>query len=90
MASVEGVKTGAPKPVPYGYWTRERIAGAIHLWVREHNGRLPTTLDWRRAGDKHPTANTVVARYGRWNLAIKAAGYKPRTQGRRPLEREDV
>jgi hypothetical protein len=61
-------------------WTHETILYALELWVRRH-GRPPTARDWNRAGEDHPSRQTVQRVFGRWNRAIHAAGHSPRRQG---------
>lgn len=83
----------APR-VPRGYWTREAIIEAIHDWT-ERYGEAPRAPDWRpatalRNGQPEraarfthglwPHASTVLKRFGRWNDAIRTAGYQPRNQ----------
>lgn len=44
---------------------------------------------WRRAprgARDRPTAKVIIARFGTWNAAIRAAGYEPRVQGDQPGE----
>ena len=57
------------------YWTPETVVYAIELWVRRH-GRVPAARDWDRAGDDHPARQTVQRVFGRWNRAIRQAGYR--------------
>ncbi len=61
-------------------WTHETILYAFELWVRRH-GRPPAARDWDRAGEDHPSRQTVQRVFGRWNRAIHAAGHRPRRQG---------
>jgi len=61
-------------------WTPEAILYAIELWVRRH-GRVPAARDWDRAGEDHPSRQTVQRVFGRWNRAIRTAGYRPRRPG---------
>lgn len=71
------------------YWTREAIVYAMDLWHREHL-RAPTLREWSYASENHPTYVTVMRRFGSWNKAIRAAGFRPlapghkRTVGDRP------
>ena len=57
------------------YWTPETVLYAIELWVRRY-GRVPAARDWDRAGDDHPARQTVQRVFGRWNKAIRQAGYR--------------
>ena len=63
-------------------WTPETILYALHLWVRRH-GRPPAAREWDRAGEDHPSRQTVQRVFGRWNRAIHAAGHAPRRPGER-------
>src|SRR5262245_33743200 len=72
-ADIEKEKRADPKPV----WTRETIVEAIRAWNTCH-GALPTTTDWQRTGPGRPTAHVVQRRFGTWNHAIRAAGFRPR------------
>jgi HNH endonuclease len=73
-------------------WTRDTILYAIELWARR-NGHPPAARDWNRAGEDHPSRQTVQRVFGRWNRAIRAAGYRPRRPGelrrRNPVRRRD-
>jgi hypothetical protein len=57
------------------------IVYAIDLWARRHL-RPPTAGQWDRAGEDHPSRQTVQRVFGSWNAAIQAAGYVPRRPGR--------
>ncbi len=73
-----------PGPRPDGIrWTRDLIVYAIDLWARTHL-RAPTAADWDRAGENHPSRQTVQRVFGSWNAGIAAAGYVPKPCGRRP------
>jgi hypothetical protein len=61
-------------------WTHETILYALQLWARRH-GRPPSAREWNRAGEDHPSRQTVQRVFGRWNGAIHAAGYQARRQG---------
>src|SRR5438128_2036957 len=61
-------------------WTPETILYALELWVRRH-GRPPSAREWNRAGENHPSRQTVQRVFGRWNHAIGSAGYHPRRPG---------
>jgi hypothetical protein len=61
-------------------WTEELIVYAIDLWHRSHL-RTPTVEEWETAGDNHPSRATVQRRFGSWSAAMRAAGFRPRSQG---------
>ncbi len=63
-------------------WTHDTILYALELWVRRH-GRPPAAREWDRAGEDHPSRQTVQRVFGRWNRAIHAAGHRPRRPGER-------
>jgi len=63
-------------------WTPELIVYAIELWHRQHL-RIPTTDEWDRAGVNHPSRVTVIRRFGSWNEAMAAAGFRARRPGQR-------
>ena len=67
-------------------WTPDTILYALELWARRH-GRPPSAREWNRAGEDHPSRQTVQRVFGRWNRAIRAAGYRPRKPGE--LRRRD-
>ncbi len=67
-------------------WTPSVIVYSIRLWARRH-GRPPTANEWDRAGENHPSRQTVQRVFGTWNRALHAAGFETRRPGqRRPLE----
>jgi hypothetical protein len=71
----------APEP---RRWTPELIAEALRAWTRAH-GCAPTGSAWNatRTSSAHPSLSTVVARFGRWSNALRAAGVaKSRKPGR--------
>jgi Homing endonuclease associated repeat len=78
-----------PGPRPGFRWTSELIVYAIELWQQQHL-RIPTTNEWVRAGTNHPSRVTVIRRFGSWNKAMAAAGFRPRrpSQRRAPRARE--
>lgn len=61
-------------------WTHETILYALDLWARRHGGP-PAAREWNRAGEDHPSRQTVQRVFGRWNRAIHAAGHRPLRQG---------
>ena len=54
-------------------WSRDRIIDCL-VSDAKIRGRAATSHDWRTAAADHPTAQTVVAEFGSWNLALEAAG----------------
>lgn len=69
------------------FWTRESIVYAMDLWHREHL-RAPTLREWSYASENHPTYVTVMRRFGSWNTAIRAAGFRPLPPGHKRREDE--
>jgi hypothetical protein len=65
-----------PGPREGFHWTSELIVYAIELWHRQHL-RTPTTDEWDRAGPNHPSRVSVIRRFGSWNAAMAAAGFRP-------------
>lgn len=79
-------------------WSRESIIACIRKW-NEVYGRPPTAAEWNPAMSRNigrtdwterfyadgcwPHYTTVQTRFGRWNLAIEAAGFTPRRVGGR-------
>jgi hypothetical protein len=79
-------------------WTTDTVIAAIREFTDRY-GCTPGAMDWnppmaravgRRdlsdrfyADDCWPHSNTVIAKFGRWNTAIIAAGFEPRAQGER-------
>lgn len=61
-------------------WTRENIVYALELWHRRHL-YAPTPSEWQRAGEDHPSRQTVLNVFGSWSAAIAAAGLRPRRRG---------
>lgn len=84
---------------PDGWWTKERITLAIQSYAAIY-GQAPAADDWApsratRSGRPElaerwredgcwPSHYTVIRKFGSWNNAIRAAGFKPRPVGRRP------
>jgi DNA invertase Pin-like site-specific DNA recombinase len=57
-------------------WGDGEILHAIRTWASVM-GRAPHVNDWTRATPEHPHPNVVIKKFGRWNLAISAAGLTP-------------
>lgn len=53
-------------------WNAETISAALVQWHNEH-GRLPNAKDWVRAGESHPSSQTVRRVFGGWDDALAAA-----------------
>lgn len=64
-------------------WTQETILEAGRVWHDAH-GRPPSAVDWRKAAPQHPSSRTVIARFGKWNTFLVAAGWPPRKPHRTP------
>lgn len=64
-------------------WTLAEIIEAIQEHARSHDGRPPTTEEWRYAGDGHPTYSRVARVCGSWPDAVEMAGF-PRPRRGRP------
>ena len=83
------------------YWTRNRIIAAIQRWADLH-GRPPKGQEWSGSRYQHPdypsgdypAFNTVRARFGSFNTALKDAGFEPYMehggQPRKPLTRQQL
>ncbi len=73
-------------------WNDDRILAAITAWA-EHYGSAPAQHDWnterKRAtardtlGVDIPSPGAVAHHFGKWSLAIRAAGLQPRRRGQR-------
>jgi hypothetical protein len=66
------------RPIHKRAWTAVTIIEAIQRWTREY-GTPPRNYDWKFGGvaarDYHyPHSSTVVKTFGRWNVALAAAG----------------
>jgi hypothetical protein len=74
-------------------WTPAEIVEALRARTAE-TGRPPTTSEWdsgeraapkwRRERDRWPTAQLVRSRFGSWDAALRAAGYRARSRGHTP------
>jgi len=56
-------------------WSKTQIKIALFEWRYEHD-RLPTTTDWEKSTEDHPSRTTVIAKFGSWERFMKAAGYE--------------
>jgi hypothetical protein len=59
------------------YWTEAKVVDAIRLFVQEYD-RLPTQIDFEAEDHRFPAPSRVKERFGTWNVAVEAAGFKPR------------
>jgi hypothetical protein len=83
-------------------WQPEAVIVAIQRWAAEHDGRPPKAQEWNSGPYSHPDYirggwpawNTCAFRFGSFNNAIRAAGFKPHFehggQPRTPLTREQL
>lgn len=90
-----GARTGfgaqtARKPRPVcrdcqTVWTRERILRAIRDWHALF-GEPPRAQNWMPVPSRGawPPTTAVLNRFGRWNNAIRDAGFTPRKPGAQP------
>lgn len=64
------------------FWTRDLIIEAIRRYVREY-GEIPPSkaLTTNRRPEYMPTTATIRERFGSYNAAIRASGYRPRSRG---------
>src|SRR3954449_9711498 len=73
-------------------WTRDRVVGAIRRW-HDDRGVAPRKRDWNKptfdsaGAPLTPGADAVLALFGKWSEAVKAAGLEPEKQERSPKER---
>lgn len=61
-------------------WTKENAATAVRLWIAEH-GRTPTSAEWRPTPRGCPSRETLERLFGKWSLAMEAAGGEARRRG---------
>jgi hypothetical protein len=76
-------------------WTQTEIVEALRAWTAEI-GVPPTTsewesgerasLKWKAERDRWPSAQLVRSRFGSWDTALRAAGYRARWRGHTPDE----
>jgi hypothetical protein len=57
-------------------WRPPEITHALRVWAERH-GQAPHTSEWGHATPQHPNWSTVIARFGSWNAAIRAARLTP-------------
>lgn len=63
-------------------WNEETVIEAIQDFVYT-NGRLPLAEEWQKQSDlTRPSYKSIMNVFGRWNKAIEAAGFVPRTSSR--------
>jgi hypothetical protein len=80
---------GLPRRNAWQKWTQERIVTRLQDWAREH-GRQPLATDLlsgHPAKRDYPSPQIVRYHFGKWNAAIKAAGFKPFAVGHKRSER---
>lgn len=80
----------APKHSVKKVWNKQTVIAAIKKWADEY-GEPPRATDWnphtprsdpeKFYSDFYPHVSTVQYVFGSWNEAIRAAGFKPRSQG---------
>ena len=58
-------------------WGREQVLAAIRRHLEAH-GEPPRYEQWRKAGEGHPNAGTVIYYFGSWSAGIAEAGCRPR------------
>jgi hypothetical protein len=54
-------------------WSEQEILDALRNWRRVH-GRVPYSTEWAHAAADHPSSQTVRSTFGRWDVALRAAG----------------
>ena len=80
------------------YWNRERIIRAFQRHA-ERTGWAPAPRDWERKASRmkpgwrlarpgRPSRETVIAHFGSWSAAVKAAGLADRSARKRPRKRK--
>jgi hypothetical protein len=80
-------------------WSRAQIISAMKGWAAGHGGRAPTMREWREPEfwddtsrgllpqyASRPITSYVLTHFGRWNLAVEAAGLEPRRPGEQERE----
>jgi hypothetical protein len=77
-------------------WTGAEIVTALRAWTAE-TGAPPSTSEWdsgeraapssRRQRDRWPSVHLVRSRFGSWEAALRAAGFRPRW---RPYRRNEL
>lgn len=66
-----------PTPLYERKWTDKQILAALQRDTKRR-GHPPRIRDWIKATKDHPSQGTVRKRFGRWNLALAAAGLPTR------------
>jgi hypothetical protein len=55
-------------------WSDEQIVDLIRAYVDEH-AHLPKAMEWARASEGRPSAETIIRRFGSWRAAVETAGF---------------
>lgn len=61
-------------------YTQTEIIEAMQSWAQEM-GQPPSCADWRHPSAYRPSQSQVIRRFGKWNHALEAAGFRPRPFG---------
>lgn len=76
-----GLRAAGFEPLPAKrkgpVWTQEKLIAALQSFAREH-GRPPAYSDFACS---RPAGSTIIAAFGSWSEAMRAAGFEPRPQG---------
>lgn len=68
-----------PRPA-HNLISRERVIQDIQKWASLHNGQPPHGNDFS-GNPEYVSLATAASKFGSWNKAIQAAGFKPRPPG---------
>lgn len=66
-----------PPPAPRARFTNERILNHVREWVTANDMSGVAYGKAARANPGWPTLPTVIARFGSWREALRAAGFEP-------------
>lgn len=75
-----GSSESSGRPGPDRRWSNGAVVEAIQLWADEH-GTPPSESYWYSPPSGFPSTSVVRDRFGTWNAAITAAGFKPTPPG---------